>query len=134
MVVRFVGRLLAAVGFMAAAGTAAAQGRIVGKVTDEAGTAIGSATVQAFEGLRTAAVVQSGDDGSYRIPNLKAGTYAVKVTRIGYKPYSKYGVVVASAQVTVNVSLSEMPTQLNTVAITGIAEEEKINKAPAAIN
>lgn len=134
MVVRFVSRLLAAVGLLAAAGTAAAQGRISGKVTDGAGAAIASATVQAFEGLRTAAVVQSGDDGSFRIANLKAGTYALKVTRIGFKPFNKYNIAVASAAVTVNVTLDEMPTQLNTVAITGIAEEEKVNKAPAAIS
>jgi len=135
MVVRFVGRLLAAIGFVAVAGTAAAQsGRIVGKVTDEAGAAIGAATVQAIEGLRTAAMATTADDGTYQIANLKAGSYAIKVTRIGYKPSRKDGIAVAKAAVTVNVSLGEMPTQLNTVAITGIAEEEKVNKAPAAIS
>jgi iron complex outermembrane receptor protein len=134
MVGRFV-RLLAAVGFIAAAGTAAAQsGRIVGKVSDVGGTAVSSATVQAFEGLKTAAVVTTGDDGKFVLALPKAGTYGVKVTRIGYKPVTKYGIAVASGPVTLNITLDEMPTQLNTVAITGIAEEEKINKAPAAIS
>ena len=128
-------RLLAAIGFVTAATTAAAQqGRIVGKVTDAAGNAIGAAQVQAIEGLRTAGVATTGDDGTYRIANLKAGTYGVKITRIGYKPFAKYGIAVASAQVTINAQLDEMPTQLNTVAVTGIAEEEKVNKAPAAIS
>ena len=135
MVGRFVGRLLCAIGFLALAGTASAQaGRISGKVTDGAGNAVGSATVQVFEGLRTVSVVSTGDDGTYRITNLKAGSFGIKVTRIGYKAASKYGVAVASAAVTLNFTLEEMPTQLNTVAVTGIAEEEKVNKAPAAIS
>ncbi|MDP1892065.1 MAG: TonB-dependent receptor [Gemmatimonadaceae bacterium] len=135
MVVRFVGRLLAAIGFVAVAGTAAAQqGRIVGKVTDEAGAAVASATVQAIEGLRTAGVTTTAEDGTYRFASLKAGTYGVRVTRIGFKPTRRDGIAVASAQVTVDFKLSEQPTQLNTVAVTGIAEEEKLNKAPAAIS
>ena len=132
---RFVGWLLAAVGFAAAAGTATAQsGRISGKVTDAGGQAIANATVQAVEGMRTVGVVQSDADGSYRIANLKAGNYALKVTRIGFKPRRMEDIAVASAAVTVNVSLAEAATMLNTVAITGIATEEKLNKAPAAIS
>ncbi len=135
MVGRIVGRLLAAIGFVAVAGTAAAQsGRIVGKVTDGAGGPIVAATVQAVEGLRTVGVVQTGDDGGFRIMNLKAGSYSLKVTRIGYKPRRVEDITVASAAVTANVTLAENPTQLNTVAVTGIATEEKINKAPAAIS
>ena len=135
MAIRFVGRLLAAIGFAAAAGTAAAQsGSIGGKITDEAGAGIGNATVQLVEGLRTAGVMQSSPDGSYRFVNLKAGSYAVKATRIGFKPARVDGIAVASAARTVNIKLSEVATMLNTVAITGIAEEEKINRAPAAIS
>lgn len=135
MVVRFVGRLLAAIGFVAVAGSAAAQqGRIVGKVTDEAGGAVASATVQAIDGLRTLGVATTGEDGRYVIANLRNGSYAVRVTRIGFKPARKDGVAVSGATATADFKLSEMPTQLNTVAITGIAEEEKINKAPAAIS
>ncbi len=135
MEVRFVGRLLAAIGFVAVAGTAAAQqGRIVGKVTDEAGAAVASATVQVIEGLRTAAVATTGEDGRYTVASLRAGSYAVRVTRIGFKPARKDNVAVASASVTADFTLAEMPTQLNAVAVTGIAEEEKINKAPAAIS
>ncbi|MEK6612432.1 MAG: TonB-dependent receptor [Gemmatimonadota bacterium] len=132
---RFVGRLLAAIGFAAAAGTAAAQsGSIGGKITDEAGAGIGNATVQLVEGLRTAGVMQSGVDGSYRFLSLKAGSYAVKATRIGFRPGRVDGIAVTSAARTVNIKLSEVATMLNTVAITGIAEEEKVNKAPAAIS
>ncbi len=135
MAIRFVGRLLAAIGFAAAAGSAAAQsGSIGGKITDEAGAGIGNATVQLVEGLRTAGVIQSSPDGSYRFLNLKAGSYGVKATRIGFKPARVDGIAVASAARTVNIKLSEVATMLNTVAITGIAEEEKINKAPAAIS
>ena len=132
---RFVGRLLAAVGFAAAAGTAAAQSaRIAGKVTDEGGRAVANATVQAVEGMRTTAVAQTGEDGTYRITNVKAGTYDLKVTRIGFKPRRVEHIAVAGAPVTVNVTLSEAATMLNTVAVTGIATEEKLNKAPAAIS
>ncbi|MDQ8154576.1 MAG: TonB-dependent receptor [Gemmatimonadota bacterium] len=126
--------MLAAIAFVAVAGTAAAQaGRISGKVTDGGGNAIGAATVQAYEGLRTVGVASTSDDGTYRLA-LKPGTYGVKITRIGFKPFTRSGIAVANAAVTLNVTLDEMPTQLNTVAITGIAEEEKVNKAPAAIS
>jgi iron complex outermembrane receptor protein len=135
MVVRFVGRLLAAIGLFAVAGTAAAQqGRIVGKVTDEAGAAVASATVQAIEGLRTVGVATTGEDGRYTLALTRAGNVAVRVTRIGFKPARRDNVAVSGATVTVDFKLNEMPTQLNTVAVTGIAEEEKINKAPAAIS
>lgn len=132
---RFVGVVAAAIAFVVATGTAAAQsGQITGKVTSEGGGAVGAATVQAVEGLRTVAVVQSGEDGAFRIINLKAGSYALKVTRIGYKPRRVEGIAVASAAVTANIVLAEAATMLNTVAITGIAEETKVNKAPAAIS
>ncbi|HEY3286153.1 MAG TPA: TonB-dependent receptor [Gemmatimonadaceae bacterium] len=135
MVVRFVGRLLAAIGFVAVAGTAAAQqGRIVGKVTDDAGAAVAAATVQAIEGLRTVAVVTTGEDGRYTLTSLKAGSYAIRITRIGFKPARKDNVAVTSGTATADFTLVVMPTQLNAVAVTGIAEEEKINKAPAAIS
>src|SRR3989304_1939898 len=111
MVVRFVGRLLAAIGFVAVAGTAAAQqGRIVGKGTDEAGAGVAAATAQAIEGRRTVAVTSTAEDGTYRIASLKAGSYGIRVTRIGFKPTRRDGIQVTSAQVTVAFQLSEMPT------------------------
>lgn len=135
MEVRFVSRLLAAIGFVAMAGSAAAQqGRVVGKVTDEGGASIRAATVQVIEGLRTVGVATTGEDGRYAVGNLKAGSYGVRVTRIGFRPVRKDNVQVAGAAVTVDFTMSEMPTQLNAVAVTGIAEEQKINKAPAAIS
>lgn len=135
MVVRFLGRLLATIAFFAVAEAAAAQqGRVVGKVTDEAGVAVAAATVQVIEGLRTVGLATTGEDGRYTVAIPRAGNVAVRVTRIGFKPARRDGVAVAGTPVTVDFKLSEMPTQLNTVAVTGIAEEEKINKAPAAIS
>ena len=85
MVRRFVSRLSVLAAFCAVAGSAEAQtGSITGKVTDaEGGSPVVGARITAVSGLRTAATVVSGDNGSFRITGLAAGSYVVSATRIG---------------------------------------------------
>lgn len=139
MRIRFVSRMLAVLGFFAAAGAADAQsGTITGKVTQtDGGAAIASARVEVAAGATVVANGTTGEDGSYRIANVPAGSYTVKVTRIGFTARTTPNVVVsAGGTATVNVTLSEIAAQLNQVVTTGTrgAEPEKILDSPNSIS
>src|ERR1019366_8762120 len=137
MVRRFVSRLSVLGALCALAGSAAAQtGSITGKVSNaEGGTPVIGARITAVSGLRTAATVVSGDNGTYRITGLAAGTYAVTATRIGFSAKRADGVSVSGA-VTVDFAMTEITTRLNEVVttVTRGATPEKILDAPASIS
>ncbi len=138
MVRRFVSRLSVFAALCVFAGGAEAQtGSITGRVTDaEGGAAVASARVTAVSGLRTAATVVSGEDGSYRITGLTEGTYVVSVARIGFEAKRADGVSVpASGAATVNFAMTEISTKLNEVVttVTRGATPEKILDAPASV-
>ena len=139
MVRRFVSRLSALAVLCVTAGSVAAQtSSIAGKITDaQSGTPIVGARVTAVSGLRTAATVVSGDDGSFRITGLASGTYAVSSTRIGFEAKRADGIAVAeSGTITVNFALTEISTTLNQVVTTATrgARPEKILDTPASIS
>ncbi|MBL8996663.1 MAG: TonB-dependent receptor [Gemmatimonadetes bacterium] len=139
MRIRLVSTVLAVIGLVAAAGTADAQsGTVSGRVTQtESGNAVSAAQVSVVQGATRVGAGQSGDDGTFRIANVPAGTYAVVVTRIGFVVRRIEGVTVtAGATTTVNVQLSELAAQLNQVVTTATrgAEPEKILDSPNAIS
>ncbi|MBX9929239.1 MAG: TonB-dependent receptor [Gemmatimonadaceae bacterium] len=122
-----------------AAGTAAAQnGTIAGKVTAATGGApLASARVQVTQGITVVASVATNEDGSYRVANVKPGTYVVAASRIGYAAKRAAGVVVSSGgTATANFALGEVATQLNQVVTTTTrgAEPEKILDSPNSIS
>ena len=138
MVRRFVSRVLAISAMFAIAGTATAQsGSIVGKVTDADGNKpLANARVQAVSGLRSAAAVIAGDDGSYRITGLTAGTYTLVASRIGYAAKRSESIsVTGNGTATANFSLTAIAASLNQVVTTSSrgATSEKILDAPASI-
>jgi outer membrane receptor for ferrienterochelin and colicins len=137
MVRRFVSRLSILAALCAFAGSAEAQtGSITGKVSNaEGGAPVVGARITAVSGLRTAATVVSGDNGTYRITGLAAGTYAVTATRIGFSAKRADGVTV-SGSVTLDIAMSEITTRLNEVVttVTRGATPEKILDAPASIS
>src|SRR5437899_1960264 len=98
-------------------------GAIAGRVTDSvSGQGIVAATV-AVEG--TALSARSGGDGSYRIANVPAGSYSVKVTRIGYRPASKPVTVVSDQGVSVAFVVAAQATQLGEVVPIGYGTAER---------
>ena len=139
MVRRFVSRIPALVAFLSLAGAAAAQtGTITGKVTDAAsGRPLASANVQAVSGARTAASAVTGEDGSYRLTGVAAGTYTVTATKIGFLAKHTDGVSVAgNATTTANFAMTEFAAMLNPIVTTASrgAVSEKILDAPASIS
>src|SRR5690606_34551981 len=78
----------------------------------------------------------SGADGSYRISNIAAGSYAVVANRIGFLQRRVEGVqVTAGGTATVDLAMDEAAALLNPVAVTGTrgAEPEKVLDSPNAI-
>lgn len=111
-------------------------GFIAGRVTEAgSGRGIVGARVQAVTSLRSAGSVVTDENGDYRIGGLSAGTYAVLVTRIGYRMSRTDGVTVGSgATATVNASLSVIPSQLEQVVTTATRAPEKVVDAPASVS
>jgi outer membrane receptor for ferrienterochelin and colicins len=134
--IRSIMRAAALALFTTLAVPAAAQtGAISGKVTEEGGRPLAAARVQAVAPNRPPAAVATGEDGSYRLANLAAGTYTVTVTRIGFQLKRFDGVAVAAgATATVNATMSEVATQLTSVVTTASRKAEKALDAPAQIS
>ncbi len=133
---RFAARLAALVGVLAVSATPllAQNGTITGRVTDAAkGTPVAAAQVQ-VAGINLGTV--SGEDGTFRIVNVPAGTYTVIVRRIGFSERRTPNVVVtANGTATVNAALEEATSTLNAVAVTGTRNQpEKVLDAPAQIS
>jgi Carboxypeptidase regulatory-like domain/TonB dependent receptor len=88
-------------------GQAIGGGQIQGTVTDETGSAVSGATVEAVQtesGLHR--IVTSGDDGGYNLPSLPVGPYTFKVTATGFSIYNQSGIVIqVGNQLRVDVKL-----------------------------
>src|SRR5437868_5730737 len=102
---RLLGRLsLVCATVVLASATAAAQqqGAVVGRVIERAsGQNISDATVMILNTQRGA---RTSDDGRYRIANVPAGTYQVRVNRIGYSAVTQ-SVTVGSGDATLDFRL-----------------------------
>jgi iron complex outermembrane receptor protein len=137
--------LLAALVPLSAAGRAlgaqaaiASLGVLSGRVTQAPGDApVGGARVQVFTYPGNVAVgsTTTGPDGRYRLPGLRAGQYAVVVTRIGFQLRRVETVRVSEGEVaTANVGLSELASTLDAVVVTSSRAPEKVLDAPASIS
>lgn len=136
---RFVSRMLAVVGFLAAAGAADAQnaGTLAGRVT-EAGTGpVAAASVLVQSGTQVVGSGTTAEDGAYRIVNIPAGTYSVIVRRIGYSQSRTESVsITGGGTTTLDVSLSPSAAVLNPTTVTGVrgVGGEKMLESPNAIS
>lgn len=114
----------------------AQTGSIAGKVTDAANNEpIVAARVVAQTGAdRAVAAATTREDGTYRLTNLPAGTYAVVITRIGFQLKRTDNVQVSSGgTATVDVQMTEIVTELNPVVTSASRKEEKALDAPASV-
>lgn len=121
---------------LAAAAPAVAQqpattGRIVGTVTGPNGSPVSGAQV-ALTGTRYGAV--TGLDGRYTLGGVPAGTYELRVQRIGTKPKLVPGVVVTGSGATQSdVALEDAPVSLGGVVVSVSRRVEKVTDAPATV-
>jgi len=104
--------------------TFAQTGNLEGKVTD-ANTAesLPGANVFLVELNRGAAV---GGDGQFALANIPVGSYTLRVTFIGYEPYSEQ-IAIQSGTNTVNVQMQPGAMELDDIVVTalGIKRSER---------
>jgi len=139
MRIRFVSRMLAVLGFVAAAGAADAQsGTVAGRVTQsDGGAALADAQVQVLTGATAVGSIRTGADGSYRIGNIPAGTYTVVARAGGFVMKRVENVnVTAGGTATVNFAMDAVVSRLDAVVTTTTrgAEPEKILDSPNSIS
>jgi TonB-dependent starch-binding outer membrane protein SusC len=107
------------------AGAARAQepGAVTGKVTDKtSGTPIGNALVTVVGTQRGA---RTGDDGTYRISGVQAGTQTIRVNRLGYTAATTRVMVPSAGQVSADFTLSPTATQLEQIMVTATGATER---------
>ena len=109
----------------------AQSGRISGTVTDSAKVPLVGAQI-AIVGTRLGAMTDV--NGRFSIGSVEAGTYEVRVQRIGERMQSVPGVVVRAGEDTrVDVTLARAPLALAGVVVSASRRAEKITDAPATI-
>jgi hypothetical protein len=93
---------------------------VSGIITDPTGAAVPDAQVTALQtSTGTAIKTQSNLNGFYLLPNVPAGSYTLRVERIGFQVYIQEGIVLQVDQsATVNVSL-KVGSQAESVTVTG---------------
>src|SRR5688500_5296435 len=113
-------------------GAVVAQGgRISGTVTDSAKVPLAGAQV-AVVGTRLGTMTDVV--GRFTVSGVEAGTYEVRVQRIGERMQSVTGVVVRAGEDTrVDVMLARAPLSLTGVVVSASRRAEKITDAPATI-
>jgi iron complex outermembrane receptor protein len=129
--------LLAFAALPVGAGRAMAQGgSITGKITNAAsGQPLANAQVQAQAAGGQAYGGIAGEDGTFRVLNLPAGTYTVTVRLIGFEPRTIANVSVSGGATTVNVALTERAAVLTQTVVTASrSRTEKALDAPAQIS
>lgn len=116
--------VLALVGIFMSARPARAEvasGDLHGVVTDSAsGNPLPSAQVSVMRDGKIVQNTLSDDFGRFIVHNLSAGSYAVTVHFIGFKPYTAT-VAIASGDVRLNIPLTVATTQLQAVQVTAEA-------------
>lgn len=124
--------LLALVPLLALPRQAAAQGgTLAGTVTDSAKAPLPGAQVTVV-GTRFAGT--SGTDGRYRIVGVPAGSYTVRVQRLGTAARSFDNVAItAGAEARLDVTLAVTALQLGGYVVSASRRVEKITEAPATV-
>ncbi len=109
-------------------------GSISGTVTDPTGAVVPDAIVTLTDMATgtSSATVTTGPDGLYSFPNLRAGTYELKVSAAGFRDYVQRGITVAIEQrVRVDVGV-ELGAAVQTVEVSAAASPLNFETAEVA--
>lgn len=102
-------------------------GTLRGQVTDQQGSVIVGATVEAVDSKGSSVSTVSDDDGNFVFKSLKPGIYAIKAEQAGFSIFQKSGVTVtAGGNQTLKVELA-INLEIETVTV---AEEEPVSTEP----
>ncbi|HEV2130086.1 MAG TPA: carboxypeptidase regulatory-like domain-containing protein, partial [Longimicrobiaceae bacterium] len=123
--------LLAALVALLPAASWAQNGRISGTVVGADGRGIEGAQVS-LENARLGTL--SGSGGVFRLDDVPAGTYTLRVTHIGFRPAELPSVRVgAGSEARVTVELSTEAVRLGGVVVSAARRPQRITEAPATI-
>ncbi len=116
----------------------AESGRVAGVVTDSStGTPITSVTLTLDpSGARATPRLEARTDenGRYTFAAVPVGTYTVELRRLGYRPRSRAGIVVASgASVTVDLSMAPAGLSLQAMVTTGVVDPASGTRVPFTV-
>ena len=109
--------------------TAAQDGGIAGRVTDETGAVLPGATVT-LSGPGEARVTQSDGNGDYMFPAVSAGAYSVTAELSGFSETTLEGIVVADAIVEAPPLTLSIASFGDTVVVTASRTEVRVVDAP----
>jgi TonB-linked SusC/RagA family outer membrane protein len=110
--------------FATPAAATAQTGSIMGKVTDESGGAPLEAARVVLTG--TTRIETTNREGEYSFRNVAAGTYPLRVLRVGYRPTTDTVTVADGESVTADVSMTAAPVQLDEIVTTATGEQRKL--------
>lgn len=118
--------------FLLVAPAHAQDGVITGTVTSQEGQPLAGAQVSLTQ---TGYGVTTNENGVYRIPDVRPGTYNLEVTYIGYATTREQNVVVDEGElVTIDVQLSRQTLQLQGIRVTGVADPIEGIRMPFSIS
>lgn len=107
------------------------QGVVIGTVTDaKTGRGISGANISAGNGLRG---VVSGEDGTYKLSGLPAGTHTISVRLVGYAKQTRPVTIGDGVQATLNFALEPSASMLSEVVVTGTVIATELKAVPSAI-
>jgi hypothetical protein len=108
-------------------------GSITGTVTDSTGAVIPNAEVQVTnQGTNVSRAVNSGDSGTFEVPNLNAGTYKVTSKAAGFKTFTVEGIDVAAlrtVRVDVRMEVGEVGTEVTVQGAAPVIETDSASIA-----
>ncbi len=110
-----------------------ASGSIAGRVTAKEDTSglVGATVV--IQGMARGAT--ANPDGTFRITDVPAGSYALTFSLVGYRREVRYGIRVEDGKETVvNVMLTQAPVQSEQVVVTANKREQSLQDVPASIS
>jgi TonB-linked SusC/RagA family outer membrane protein len=123
------GCVLAATVLSAPPDAAAQNGGISGRVTDQTtGTGLEAARIIL---TGTTRIETSNRDGQYAFRGVPAGTYQLRVLRVGYRPEVQTATVAEAATATLDFAMTPAPVQLDELVTTATGEQRKLEIANA---
>lgn len=123
--------LLLAVLALARSGLAQDTGTLEGRVTETGGTAVPDALITIVGTNRGA---RTGEDGQFRLASLRAGDFAVRVTRLGYAAVSQPVTIVVGQTVRMDVALTPAAVIIDEVIVTATGESQRRRESGNTVN
>jgi outer membrane receptor protein involved in Fe transport len=117
---------------MYAVPTRAQTGQVSGTIVDQEGLGVPGATVQ-IAGSGGRSFTTSGQTGSYRFAGLKAGTYRVTATLVGFSQAISGDVVVSESAVVVPPLALKLASLTENVVVSATRNDTALIDAPATM-